>query len=80
MNNKILNVRMPQNEFDALETYARRHGRTKTEVVREFLRELERKNERLSVSQGVSQRVSAQGPVSTPKPKNAPTKPKGAPA
>ena len=69
MNNKILNVRLPQNEFDALETYARRHGRTKTEVVREFLRELERKNER-PVSQGVSARarVSARA-----KPKNPPT-------
>jgi plasmid stability protein len=75
MNNKILNVRIPENEFDALEIYARRHGRTKTEVVREFLRELERKNERLPLSQGVSARahVSARA-----KPKNPPAKTKGA--
>ena len=56
MNNKILNVRLPQNEFDALEIYARRHGRTKTEVVREFLRELERKNERSVSAKPVSAR------------------------
>jgi plasmid stability protein len=74
MNNKILNVRMPQNEFDALEIYARRHGRTKTEVVREFLRELERKNER-PVSQPVSARtrVSARAKLKSP-----PTKTRGA--
>jgi hypothetical protein len=56
MNEKTINFRVSQNEFDALETYARRHGRTKTEIVREFLRSLERKNQ-----QDVSQPVPAGG-------------------
>jgi Ribbon-helix-helix protein, copG family len=72
MNGKILNVRIPQNEFDALEIHARRHGRTKSEVVREFLRALERKNER-SVSARLVKPVSAK-PVSARKPTTTTTK------
>ena len=79
MNNKILNVRIPQNEFDTLEIYARRHERTQSDVVREFIRSLERKLE-LPVSVGIAKRVSARGPVSARlKPKSPATKTKGAP-
>jgi hypothetical protein len=40
MNEKMLNVRMPESEFDALARQAALTGRTKTEIVREFLRSL----------------------------------------
>ena len=43
MNEKILNVRIPQNEFDLLTRYAAQTGRSKSEVVREFLRSLEKR-------------------------------------
>jgi Ribbon-helix-helix protein, copG family len=46
MNTKMLTIRAPDNELEVLAEYARRHGRTQTEVVREFLRSLERKLER----------------------------------
>jgi predicted DNA-binding protein len=71
MNNNILNVRISENEFEALETYARRHGRTKSEIVREFLRSLERKLERPVSAKAVSARASVSA---RPKPK----RPKGA--
>jgi hypothetical protein len=64
MNTKMLTIRAPDNELEVLAEYARRHGRTQTEVVREFLRSLERKLER-----------SAPRPRS----KSPPVKPKGAP-
>ena len=44
MNNKIINIRVPENEFDALARYAAQTRRTKTEVVREFLRSGQTKN------------------------------------
>jgi hypothetical protein len=40
MNEKMLNVRMPESEFVALARQAAMTGRTKTEIVREFLRSL----------------------------------------
>jgi hypothetical protein len=69
MSKKMLTIRAPDNELEVLAEYARRHGRTQTDVVREFLRSLERKLER-PVSAVVSQRVSARL-----KPKSPPTKP-----
>jgi hypothetical protein len=40
MNEKMLNVRMPESEFVALAQQAVLTGRSKTEIVREFLRSL----------------------------------------
>jgi hypothetical protein len=79
MSKKMLTIRATESELEILASYARRHGRTQSDVVREFLRSLERKLER-PVSAGVSERVSARDPVSARlKPKNPPTKTKGAP-
>jgi hypothetical protein len=41
MNQKSLNIRLPENEFAALARYAAQTGRTKTEIMREFIRSLE---------------------------------------
>jgi hypothetical protein len=41
MNEKMLNVRMPESEFRLLARYAAAAGRTKTDVVRELIRGLE---------------------------------------
>jgi predicted DNA-binding protein len=41
MNEKMLNVRMPESEFRLLARYAAAAGRTKTDVVRELIRSLE---------------------------------------
>lgn len=65
MNNKIINIRVPENEFDALARYAAQTRRTKTEVVREFLRSLERRLE---------QSVSAKPVSARARPKTSPTK------
>jgi hypothetical protein len=74
MSKKMLTIRAPDNELEILARYARRHGRTQTDVVREFLRSLDQKLER-----PVSQRVSQRSPVSArTKPKNSPAKTKGA--
>ena len=43
MNEKTLNVRLPESEFLLLARYAAETGRTKTDVVRELLRSLEQK-------------------------------------
>jgi hypothetical protein len=43
MNEKMLNVRMPESEFRLLTRYAVAMGRTKTDVVRELIRGLEQK-------------------------------------
>jgi predicted DNA-binding protein len=43
MNEKMLNVRMPESEFLLLTRYAAATGRTKTDVVRELIRGLEQK-------------------------------------
>jgi hypothetical protein len=40
VNEKMLNVRMPESEFVALARQAAMTGRTKTEIVREFIRSL----------------------------------------
>jgi hypothetical protein len=68
MNTKMLTIRAPESELEILAEYARRHGRTQTDVIREFLRSLERKLER-PVSAGVSERVSAR--LGSRKPKGA---------
>jgi hypothetical protein len=73
MSKKMLTIRAPDNELEILARYARRHGRTQTDVVREFLRSLERKLER-PVSAGVSKRVSARPVSASGKPKTPPTK------
>ena len=46
MNEKMLNVRMPESEFRLLARYAAAAGRTKTDVVRELIRGLEQKSPR----------------------------------
>lgn len=76
MNNKVLNIRVPENEFDVLTRWAAQTRRTKTEIVREFLRSLERRLERDPVSaRPVSQqRVSARAPA--PKKPSAAKKPR----
>jgi Ribbon-helix-helix protein, copG family len=68
MSKKMLTIRAPESELEMLAEYARRHGRTKTEIVREFLRSLKRKSER-PVSAGVSARsgVSARPTPKSPK-------------
>ena len=43
VNEKTLNVRLPESEFLLLARYAAETGRTKTDVVRELLRSLEQK-------------------------------------
>jgi predicted DNA-binding protein len=43
VNEKTLNVRLPESEFLLLAHYAAETGRTKTDVVRELLRSLEQK-------------------------------------
>lgn len=43
MNEKMLNVRMPESEFRLLTRFAAAAGRTKTDVVRELIRSLEQK-------------------------------------
>jgi predicted DNA-binding protein len=43
MNEKMLNVRMPESEFRLLTRFAAAAGRTKTDVVRELIRGLEQK-------------------------------------
>jgi len=43
VNEKMLNVRMPESEFRLLTRYAAAVGRTKTDVVRELIRGLEPK-------------------------------------
>jgi hypothetical protein len=40
VNEKTLNVRLPEAEFAILAAYAKAAGRTKTEVIREFIRSL----------------------------------------
>ena len=45
MNEKLLNVRIPVNEFEWLSRYAAQTNRTKSDVVREFLRSLEKRLE-----------------------------------
>lgn len=37
---KELKIRLPKNELDQLETYCTKHGKTKTEVLREYIRSL----------------------------------------
>lgn len=41
VNEKTLNVRLPESEFRLLARYAAEARRTKTDVVREFIRSLE---------------------------------------
>jgi len=41
VNEKMLNVRMPESEFRLLTRYAAAVGRTKTDVVRELIHSLE---------------------------------------
>jgi hypothetical protein len=43
VNDKMLNIRMPEGEFLLLTRYAAAAGRTKTDVVRELIRGLEQK-------------------------------------
>jgi hypothetical protein len=40
VNEKTLNVRLPEAEFALLTAYAKAAGRTKTEIIREFVRSL----------------------------------------
>jgi predicted DNA-binding protein len=40
-NNRVINVRVPDNEADLLAAYAAKTGRTQTDVVRELIRSLE---------------------------------------
>ena len=40
MNEKQLNVRLPTHEMKILEQYAKKTGRTKTDLIREFIRSL----------------------------------------
>jgi hypothetical protein len=56
MSKKMFTIRAPEDELEILARYARRHGRTQTDVVREFLRSLEHKLER-PVAAGVSART-----------------------
>lgn len=40
MNEKQLNLRLPESEMQILIKYAKKTGRTKTDVIREFIRSL----------------------------------------
>jgi hypothetical protein len=72
MSKKMLTIRAPESELEILAEYARRHGRTQTDVVREFLRSLERKLERpVSASVSARTRVSARSGGKKPTMKSA---------
>jgi predicted DNA-binding protein len=40
MNEKQLNLRLPESEMEMLNRYAKKVGRTKTDIVRELIRSL----------------------------------------
>ncbi|MBR8826682.1 MAG: ribbon-helix-helix protein, CopG family [Gomphosphaeria aponina SAG 52.96 = DSM 107014] len=40
MNEKQLNLRLPESEMEILKRYAKKVGRTKTDIVRELIRSL----------------------------------------
>jgi hypothetical protein len=46
MEKKLINARITKSEFATLDAYAKKEGRTKTDVLRELIRSLERREEK----------------------------------
>jgi predicted DNA-binding protein len=46
MEKKLINARITKSEFSILDAYAKKEGRTKTDVLRELIRSLEKLEEK----------------------------------